>query len=113
MALLSNSTTAVVSAQGVSGSQIEVSWTAPADAYIAEVQIQYQVVASPQSTVWTAGPSVPVNVTSIFIGGVVDGTSYYVQVRGVSASGIASAWVQAGPVTVAGSSSQLFTVNGS
>jgi hypothetical protein len=110
--LASNSTTAAIGANGIAQSQIEVSWTAPADGYVAYIQIQYQVVASPQSTVWIAGPNVQPNVTTAYIPNVVDGTSYYVQIRSVDVNGAASPWVQYGPVTAGGATAQLFTVNG-
>ena len=112
VALVSNGTTSIVGADGVARSRIQVNWTAPADGYATELQIQFQVVASPQSSVWTAGPTVPVSVTVAYLDSVVDGTSYYVQIRSVNAAGVASAWSQAGPVTVGGTASQLFTVNG-
>jgi hypothetical protein len=111
--LLSNATTSIVGADGVARSRIQVGWTAPADGYATEIQIQFQVVASPQGSVWTAGPTVPVSVTVAYLDSVVDGTSYYVQIRSVNTAGIASPWSQAGPVTVGGTASQLFTVNGS
>jgi hypothetical protein len=111
--LLSDGTTAVIGANGIAQSQIEVSWTAPADGYAAYIQIQYQVAASPPGTVWIAGPTVQPNVTTAFIPNVVNGTSYYVQIRSVDVNGAASPWVQYGPVTAGGATSQLFTVNGS
>ena len=110
--LLSNATTSIVGADGVARSRIQVTWSAPLDGYATEVQIQFQVVASPPGSVWTAGPTVPVSVTVAYLDSVVDGTSYYVQIRSVNTAGIASPWSQAGPVTVGGTVSQLFTVNG-
>jgi hypothetical protein len=52
------------------------------------------------------------NVTTAYIPNVVDGTSYYVQIRSVDVNGAASPWVQYGPVTAGGATAQLFTVNG-
>jgi hypothetical protein len=112
VALLSDATTAGLGGGGIDQSQIKVSWTAPADAYVSYIQIQYQVYSSPLGTSWLAGPNTPPNVTVAFIPNVVNGTSYEVQIRSVDVNGAASPWVHYGPVTAGGATSQLFTVNG-
>ena len=111
--LLSDSTTVSIGGGSISGSQIKVSWTAPLDAYLSYVQIQYQVYSSPLGTAWLQGPNAPPNVSIAFIPNVVNGTAYEIQIRSVDVNGAASPWVQYGPVTAGGATGQLFTVNGS
>lgn len=103
----SGTSTSIVGADGVARSRILVTWTAPTDGYVlagGHIEVQYQKSGA---TTWTGLPSVDPSVTQIYIDSVQDAQAYLVQVRSVNAGGVASAWVQAGPVTVSGTASSL------
>lgn len=103
----SGPTTSIVGADGIARSRILVTWTAPADGYVlsgGHIEVQYEQSGT---TAWIGLPSVDPSVTKIYVDSVTDGDAYLIQVRSVNAAGVPSAWVQAGPVTVSGTSSSI------
>jgi hypothetical protein len=106
--LTSNTGTASVSSTGVTTSRIQVTWTAPADGYVTnggQIEVQYQPTGA--GSVWTTVGSFSASVTTAYIDGVTDGTSYDVRLRSVNAAGVPSVWVNAGSITASGSALNL------
>lgn len=106
---ISNSTTSVTGADGISRSQILVTWPAPTDGFVTSgghVEIQYQQSSSPAGPWMSAAPVGP-DVTQAYIGGVKDGATYNVQTRFVNAAGSPSDWTASAPVTVSGTASVI------
>jgi hypothetical protein len=93
LTLASNSTTAVLGADGVNQPRILASWLAPADVRVTQIQIQYQLDASPLN-VWIDAGTVDVATTSAFIAGVVSGDTYNLRIRSLAANGATSVWVE-------------------
>lgn len=109
---LSVTSTQILGADGQTQAALLVEWTAPADAFASEVQIQFQLASSPPGP-WTGVPSVPASVTQVYITDVFPGQSYYVEVRTVNVAGVPSGWDEVGPVAVsADPGQQLFVING-
>jgi hypothetical protein len=106
---VSGSTTSITGADGISRSQILVTWPAPADGFVTSgghIEIQYQQVSSPAGP-WMSAASTDPNATQAYIGGVHDGATYHVQVRYVNAAGSPGDWVASAPVTVSGTASVI------
>jgi hypothetical protein len=103
---VSNSSTALTGADGVVTPRILVSWTAPADATVTQIQSQFQAVGA---MTWQAGPTVPVSSTSAYVSGVVSGTSYNVEVSSLDAAGSSSDWVEVTDVAVSAPNSTQAT----
>ncbi|HEV2463538.1 MAG TPA: hypothetical protein VGT04_07025 [Acidobacteriaceae bacterium] len=95
----SSSLTALNGADGTITPRILASWAAPADVRVTQIQIQYQLVGASS---WTDAGTVDASTTSTYIGGVVAGQQYNVQIRSLTASGATSDWVEAGPCLVWG-----------
>ena len=93
LTLASNSTTAVLGADGVNQPRILATWIAPPDVRVTQIQIQYQLDASPLN-VWIDAGTVDVATTSAFIAGVVSGDTYNVRIRSLANSGATSVWVE-------------------
>ena len=90
LACVSNASTATVATDGVTVvPRISATWTAPADALAAQIQIQFQKVGD---TSWTDFGTVDAGTTSAYITGVLAGQSYNVQIRSLRASGATSTW---------------------
>ncbi len=104
---VSSTATSITGTDGITVNRILVSWTAPADAFVTAIQAQYQLSGA---TTWTDLPQTPVPSTQFYIPGVVSGQAYLVQIRSVASTGF-SGWVQAGPVTVAGTPTALPPAN--
>lgn len=94
---VSNSTTAVIGADGVTIPRILASWLAPQDARVTQIQVQHELHAS---GTWIDDGAVDVATTSDFISGVVSGQIYDVRVRSLTGNGATSVWVETDNVTV-------------
>jgi hypothetical protein len=94
---VSNSTTALVGADGSVTPRILVSWLPPADATVTQIILQYQLSGA---TSWLSAGSVDDSVSSAYISGVVSGQTYNVQIASLNASGATSDWVQVSGVAV-------------
>jgi Putative phage tail protein len=96
-------------ASGVATNSIFVTWDAPNDIFVTSggaIEIQYQLSTVPT---WTPAGKVTGDATQFFISPVTDGLSYNVQIRSVNVVGGFSDWVQAGPVLVSASQSELIS----
>lgn len=82
--------TALVAADGIVTPQALVSWTAPEDISVIEIQLQYQLVGASS---WLNGGTVDVALFEAFVGPLVAGQEYNFRVRSVRASGTFSGWV--------------------
>lgn len=98
LTLESDSTTAVLGADGVNIPRILATWTAPGDVRVASIEVQYALDTSPLD--WIDVGTVGADVEADYISGVISGQMYLVQIRSVGTNGSVSDWVQAGPVTV-------------
>ena len=98
----SNNSTALVGADGSVTPRILLSWLSAPDASVTQYNIQYQAQGAAS---WTAAPPASASQTSAFIAGVVNGTTYNVQIQAQRANGAASVWVQATVTVVAPNSS--------
>lgn len=94
MTAISDASTAVTGTDGVTTPRILVSWTAPADATVTQIQIQYAEVIGGTPTAWIPSGTVPDSSTSAYISGVVSGNTYNVQISSLDAAGATSAWVE-------------------
>jgi hypothetical protein len=102
VALLSNSGTALLGADGVNHPRILVTWTDPADVRVVQVQVQYQVVGAGS---FTDAGAIAIGTQQAYVGNVISGISYNVQLRSIAANGATSAWVAVGPLTANGPNS--------
>jgi len=91
MTLTSGAGTAVVQPDGSVQPRIEVQWDTPLDILTKQIQVQYQLVGASS---WVSVPLVDVSLNMMFIGGVVAGQAYNVQIRSLRANGAFSAWEQ-------------------
>lgn len=107
LTLNSGASTAVVGADGVTTPRIEVGWTAPLDAWVTQIQVQYKLHSS---SVWTDAGLADVGNFSAFITGVVSGDVYDVRIRSVRPNGAASVWLEQDSYTV---STTLSTITSS
>jgi hypothetical protein len=101
LTLASNSSTAVIGADGNVVPRILVSWVDAPDASVTSYNLQYQLVGAGS---WISAPSPGATDTTAFISGVVAGLTYNVQIQSVRSNGATSVWVQ-GTVTVSAPSS--------
>ena len=90
MALLSGPSTAAVSADGIVTAQIEVTWDTPQDPFATAIKVQYQLSGA---TAWIDAGSTSVELNSAFIGPIVAGDTYNVQICSVRPNGSTSVWV--------------------
>jgi hypothetical protein len=97
LTLTSGASTAVVGVDGVSIPRIEVSWTAPLDAWVTNIQTQYEVSGS---GAWIDAGLTDVGNLAAFISGVVAGDAYDVRIRSVRADGSTSVWLGQDSYTV-------------
>jgi hypothetical protein len=99
LAATSSSATALVGRDGVIQPRLLLTWTAPADARVTQIQVQYR---TPTLTgTWIDAQPVDASTTSTYIAGVVSGTVYDVQIRSLTHSGATSVWVEADGITAA------------
>jgi len=96
LTLTSNANTAVING-GIVTPRILASWTAPTDARVTQVQIQYSISGANN---WIDDGTVAVGTTSDYLSGLVTGQSYDVQIASITASGATSVWTQALNCTV-------------
>jgi hypothetical protein len=105
--LESGPTTTYVGTDGVALPRILAAWLTAPDARIQSggyILIEYQRVGD---TFWTSGGQVNGAQTQCYINGVVSGSQYNVQIQGFTANGVSSGWVQAGPVTVSATATNI------
>ena len=95
LALLSGPATAVTQTDGTVTPRIQASWDTPLDGRVTSVQLQYSPTGA---NTWMDGGTVDVSLNMAFIGGIVSGQSYDVQIRSLRANGAYSPWE--GPVTI-------------
>ncbi len=98
--LESDNTTAVTALDGTVTPRILATWTPPADSFVTSGGYLYVYYQKNGDTAWTALPPLPGNTTSVFIGNVVAGQAYNVQVIAAHAGGATSSAVDVGPITV-------------
>jgi hypothetical protein len=104
LSVTSSNATAIVGSQGQVTPTLLSSWTAPADARVTQVEIQYSVHSS---TVWLTAGTVSPSVTSLLITPVTNGTAYDVRVCSLaSMTGGVSAWDEVDNTTAVASQSQ-------
>lgn len=101
LTLQSDASTALTAADGTVTPRILASWTAPTDSTVSQVEVQYQKAGDSS---WITAGLVSAQTTAFYIGGVVSGQSYNVQVASIRSNGAMSAWVS-GSVTVSAPSS--------
>ncbi len=102
--LSSSSATALLGADGINYPRLLVTWVPPADVRVVQVQIQYQQVGASS---YTDAGAVGASNDHAYVGNVLVGTSYDVQICSLANNGATSVWVQAGPVTASGPASQV------
>lgn len=88
--LISGAASALVNADGTVTPRIEVTWDTPEDVRVSHIQTQYQISGA---STWTDGGTVGVDSNLMYIGPIVSGQTYSVQIRSLQANGGASAWV--------------------
>ncbi len=96
--------TAYVGPDGVAQPRLSVSWTAPADVFVSQIQVQYQLNGW---NAWQDAGVVDAGNTATYVSGVVTGQVYNVRLRSVKPSGATSDWAVAGPYTVSRVYSQV------
>jgi hypothetical protein len=92
MTVTSSAGTALIGADGNVTPRALVSWTAPADNTVTQIQVQYQAVGA---TTWLSAGIVDVSLFQTFVTGVVAGSAYNFQIRSLRPSGTFSTWVTA------------------
>jgi hypothetical protein len=105
--LESGPTTSYVGTDGVALPRILAAWLTAPDATIQSggtIQVEYQKVGD---VLWTPLGSVGGDQTQFYITGVVSGAQYNVQIQGFTFKGVPSGWVQAGPVTVSATATNI------
>jgi hypothetical protein len=88
--LISSAGTALVAPDGTVTPRLQVSWDEPLDAYVTQIQMQYQLTGAPA---WTDGGSVDVSLVTGYISPVVAAATYDVRIRSLRANGLSSVWV--------------------
>jgi hypothetical protein len=91
MTAVSSAATAIVGADGVVHPRALVSWTAPADITVKQIQMQYQLVGAGS---WLDAGSVDVGLFEAFIGPLIGGQSYNIRIRSLRADATFSGWVE-------------------
>jgi hypothetical protein len=91
MTVASSPATAYIGTDGVTHPRALVSWTAPEDITVKQIQLQYQLEGA---TAWTDGGTVDVSLFSAYVGPLVSGLSYNFQIRSLRGNGASSDWVQ-------------------
>jgi hypothetical protein len=102
LTLVSNANTAVTN-NGTVTPRILASWTAPADARVTQIDVQYSISGANN---WIDDGTVSAGTTSTYISGVVTGQSYDVRVESIAANGANSVWTETDNCTVTAPSSQ-------
>jgi hypothetical protein len=91
MGLLSGPATAAVSADGIVTARIEVTWDTPQDPFATSIKVQYQLAGA---ATWIDAGSASVELNQFFIGPIVAGSTYNVQIAAVRPNGGISVWVE-------------------
>jgi len=91
MTVTSSAGTAIIQPGGAVTPRALVSWNAPLDISVTEVQIQYQLVGA---STWLSSGTVDVGLFEAFVTGVIAGSYYNFQIRSLRPSGTYSPWVQ-------------------
>jgi hypothetical protein len=89
--IISSAATAIQNPDGSVTPRIEAEWDTPLDAYVTQIQMQYQLVGA---SAWIDAGMVDVSLNAGFIAGIVSGQLYNVRIRSVRASGASSVWVE-------------------
>lgn len=103
LTLASSATTSITAVDGVVTPRILAAWTAPGDARVTQIQLQYQLVGAGS---WTDAGAVDAGTVSAYLTGVIAGQSYNVQIRSLGNNGSTSVWVTTSAVTVVSPNSQ-------
>lgn len=90
MGLLSGPSTASISADGIVTARIEVTWDTPQDPFATAIKIQYQLAGASS---WIDAGSTSVELNEAFIGPIVAGQTYNVQICSVRPNGATSVFV--------------------
>jgi hypothetical protein len=88
----SSAATAIVGADGIVTPRALLSWNAPLDISVTQIEIQYQLAGAPA---WLAAGMVAVGLFEHYVSGVIAGQTYNFQIRSVRPSGNTSGWVTA------------------
>ncbi|HLH35991.1 MAG TPA: hypothetical protein VKX41_15065 [Alloacidobacterium sp.] len=92
MTLDSGADTALVSVDGIVTPRVLVSWTAPLDVLVTQIQIQYRPSGT---TTWVdAGQADVANFQAYVSGGLIANQNYDFRIRSLRANGAASVWVE-------------------
>jgi len=92
MTVTSSAGTALVGVDGNVTPRALVSWTAPADNTVTQIEVQYQAAGA---TTWLSAGIVDVSLFQAFVAGVVGGAVYNFQIRSLRPRGTFSTWVTA------------------
>jgi hypothetical protein len=90
MGLLSGPSTASVSADGLVTARIMVTWDTPQDPFATAIKVQYQLAGA---TSWVDAGSTSVELNQAFVGPIVAGQTYNVQICSVRPNGAISVFV--------------------
>jgi hypothetical protein len=104
MVVTSTAGTAITGADGIVTPRAEITWDAPLDIRVTQIQVQYQ--ASGAAT-WIDSGLVDVGIFQAFVSGVIGGSVYNFRIRSLRANGAASDWVEVDGITIYLSSSTL------
>ena len=88
--LISGASSALVAADGTVTPRIQVEWDTPHDVRVAHIQTQYRLTGA---STWIDGGTVGADSNLMFIGPIIAGQNYDVQIRSLQANGAASVWV--------------------
>lgn len=91
LSLDSSAATALTSLDGIVTPRVLVSWTAPEDAYVTQIQVEYQQTGA---STWIDAGMVDVSLFQTYVSGVVAGQSYGFRIRSLRANGATSVWVE-------------------
>ncbi len=87
---VSDSSTAIVGVDGILTPQIKVMWDTPQDPFATKIDCQYQLAGA---STWRDAGTVSVELNEAFLGPIVAGQSYNVQICAVRPNGASSVWV--------------------
>ncbi len=91
LALSSGDATLDVRQDGTAFARLGLAWTAPADAFVNQIEIQFKKATD---STWRNAPAVAATETSALILDVLDGVAYEARIRShITATGVRSAWV--------------------
>jgi len=100
-------TTVMIGADGIQRSTLWCSWVSPNDPHVmsgGHIEVQWQVAGAAS---WSSAGKFDPSTTECWLGSVVDGQTYSVQVRAVNVAGAVSDWVGVLSTTIAAAGSTM------